>query len=87
MMSELLDTVIDICSSGQGCEGLEEWHIKELKKVFNKNLRSKVNRDWFFAEFVAFVNNSSDGWTLDDVNTIKELLKIEGRIKVVLDVA
>lgn len=76
-LPEIVDQVVDIVSSGDGGE-LEDWHFKELKKLFRKVPSSQRDE---LLELIVAKANDTEGWFLGDLQEIAELLKSEKSVK------
>lgn len=79
---DILSQVVDICSSGQGCD-LGNWHKKELKKLFKTIPSQNEKENFFIDEFIPNVF-ASDGWQVSDIQLVKELLDITKPIKITI---
>ena len=77
-LDKVVDVVIDICSSGQNGE-LEEWHEKELKELFKKV--KKEEKEELFEMIVEYMKGS-EGWYVNDMKLIKELLGVKKKVKI-----
>lgn len=74
--TELMEEVIDICSSGLG-GGLDEFHITELKRVFRRAKLTKEQKlDFFVNTFVPGCFGSC-GWMIEDLSVIRNCLQLE----------
>jgi len=70
-VSNLVDDVVDICSSGTGSLG--EWHVQELTELFNP-LSDSVKKELLTALEIEM--KTGYGWSFSDLKLMTELLNI-----------
>lgn len=70
-ISELLDKIIDIASSGSVGEITDsEWRVQELENLRRET--GKVNKDEFMKELQAAIEQS-EGWYVNDIKYLEKL--------------